>query len=224
MGFFISSPIYKAAEEKINSMLDILIANEKVVEDHKKDPSLQVISLFGAIASNNVEDDDKVKVDAASKLYKEKVDAILKNEQLAQNVRIDETPFERIIQESGVKITTKETVESLFNKMDDDRCRLAFACLYFTMLNKPLKVEKDINGQKVDLFNLGKDNNAQNNQQQGNNTDSSTNANSSGENNNGEETKPQPSATPTPQGSTSDSLQTRRSRVKKIYDYYTWQK
>lgn len=224
MGFFISSPIYKAAEEKINSMLDVLIANEKVVEEHKKDPSLQVITLFSAIAVNNVEDDDKVKVDAASKLYNEKVDAILKNEQLSQQLKFDKNvTFEDIIQHSGVKMNVKETLESFFNKIVDVRCRLAFACLYFTMLNKPLKVEEEINGQKVDLFNLGKDDNTQNNQQQGDNNDVSTNANN-GENNNGDESKPQPSATSTPQGSTSDSLQTRRSRVKKIYDYYTWQK
>ena len=100
-----------------------------------------------------------------------------------------------IIKSSGVKITQKETAETLFKKLQDNRVKLAFACLYFVYTNKSLKVEVVINNQKFDLFNLS----GQQNNQQNNNTQNQQQ---------------------TQQGESFG----RKNNLRKIYDYYIWRK
>ena len=207
MGFFISSPIYKAAEEKINTMLDVLIANEKVVEENKKNPDLQVISVFSDIIADTVKEEDVKKVEDASKLFTEKVNEIVSNEELSKLSTFNNNDnFDKIIKGSGVKIAQKETIDTLLKKMQDVKCRLAFACLYFVYTNKPLKVEEDINGQKVDFFNITS---SQNNQQQGDQNQQ-----------NGNPQNAQQSNQISQQGESFG----RRNNLRKIYDYYIWQK
>lgn len=206
MGFFIASPIYKAAEEKINTMIDVLIANEKVVEENKKNPDLQVISVFSDILSNTVKEEDVEKVDEASKLFSEKVEEIVKNEQLKGLDFKGDEQLNVIIQSSGVKVIQKETLDTIMKKLQDVKSRLAFACLYFVYTKKPLKVEVDNNGQMVDLFNIvsSKNNQQQNDQNQ----------------QNGNTQNPQQSN----QTSQQEESFGRRNNLRKIYDYYIWQK
>ena len=64
---------------------------------------------------------------------------------------------------------------------------------------------ENIDGQNVDLFKIS-DNNQQQNQ------------------NNQQNNNQQPGATNTPQGQQPESAITKRSRLKKIYDMYSWQK
>lgn len=194
MGFFIASPIYKAAEEKINTMLDVLIANEKVIEENKKNPDLQVISVFSDILGNTIKEEDDKKVEEATTLFTEKIKEIVNNEQLKNIVNVNDSLVD-IIKSSGVKITQKETAETLFKKLQDNRVKLAFACLYFVYTNKSLKVEVVINNQKFDLFNLS----GQQNNQQNNNTQNQQQ---------------------TQQGESFG----RKNNLRKIYDYYIWQK
>lgn len=102
----------------------------------------------------------------------------------------------------------------MFKKIQNNKCRLALACLYFVYTNKPLKVEEDVNGQKVDLFNISTQ---QNNQQQ---NDSSQGQQDS--------TNQQGNVTQQPQQNTQTTQQGesfgRRNNLRKIYDYYIWQK
>lgn len=155
MGFFIASPIYKAAEEKINTMIDVLIANEKVIEENKKSPDLHVISVFNDILNNTIKDEDVEKIEEASKLFSDKVSEIVNNEELNRGLNFNGSEvLKDIILSSGIKVTQKETVDTLMKKLQNTKSKLAFACLYFVYTNKPLKVETDNNGQMVNLFNI----------------------------------------------------------------------
>lgn len=188
MGYFISSPIYKAAEEKINEMIDVLIENEKVLEENKKNPDLEVISVFNDILSDTIKEEDKEKIAEASNLFTEKVNDIINNKQISDVLDFNQgESFDIVIKSSGVKIAQKETIDTLMKKMQDVKSRLAFACLYFVYNNKPLKIEEDINGQKVDLFNISAQGHQDDVTQQG------------------------------------ESFN-KRNNLRKIYDYYTWQK
>lgn len=183
MGFFISSPIYKAAEEKINSLLEVLVANEKVIEDNKKNPDLKVISLFSDIANNSVKEEDKEKVEEASNLFSEKVNNIVNNELLKGMNFSNSVSFEDTIKKTNVKIVQNETAESLMKKIPDYGCKLAFACLYYVVLKKEIPVNVENNGQNINLFNI---------------TNQNTNKQSESFN--------------------------QKNNLKKIYDYYIWQK
>ena len=199
MGYFINSPIYDNAEETVNKILSILIANSKNVEELSKNPELKVVSVFNDILTNTINEEERGNIDNAKNLFKEKVNKI---SQLYPNKTTftsqDGDKFEEIIQDSNIRITSKDTVDVVMKKIQDVKCRLAFACLYFVYINKPLSVMENIDGQNVDLFKNG-DNNQQNNNQQ-------------------------PGATNTPQGQQPESTITKRSRLKKIYDMYSWQK
>jgi hypothetical protein len=188
MGFFILSPIYKAAEEKINSLLEVLVANEKVIEENKKNPDLKVISLFSDIANNSVREEDKEKVEEASNLFSEKVNNIINNDLLKGMNFSNNVSFEDTIKKTNVKIIQNETAESLMKKIPDYGCKLAFACLYYVMLKKEIPVNIENNGQNINLFNVSnKEINNQDITQQG------------------------------------ESFN-KKNNLKKIYDYYIWQK
>lgn len=206
MGYFINSPIYDNAEETVNKILSILIANSKNVEELSKNPELKVVSVFNDILTNTINEEERGNIDNAKNLFKEKVNKI---SQLYPNKTTftpqDGDKFEEIIQDSNIKITSKDTVDVVMKKIQDAKCRLAFACLYFVYINKPLSVMENIDGQNVDLFKIG-DNNQQQNQ------------------NNQQNNNQQPGATNTPQGQQPESTTTKRSRLKKIYDMYSWQK
>lgn len=206
MGYFINSPIYDNAEETVNKILTILIANSKNVEELSKNPELKVVSVFNDILTNTINEEERGNIDNAKNLFKEKVNKI---SQLYPNKTTftpqDGDKFEDIIQDSNIKITSKDTADVVMKKIQDVKCRLAFACLYFVYINKPLSVMENIDGQNVDLFKIG-DNNQQQNQ------------------NNQQNNNQQPGATNTPQGQQPESATTKRSRLKKIYDMYSWQK
>ena len=213
MGYFISSPVYEHTEETINKIITILLANSKNVEELAKNPELKVVSVFNDILTNTINEEEKENIDKAKNLFKEKVNKITQTyPNKTTFTPQDGDKFEEIIQNSNIKVGPKDNSDAIMKKIQDVKCRLTFACLYFVYMNKPLSVMESIDGQNVDLFNVGGSNQqnqqGQNNQQQ----------NQQGQNNQ------QPQATNTPQGQQPESVTTKRSRLKKIYDMYTWQK
>lgn len=183
MGYFISSPIYKAAEEKINQMLDVLIENEKVVDENKKNPEQEVVKLYNSVMTDTVDEDDKQKIQQASNLFSEKVSAIIADEKLKNKLPfVNDDIFEDIVKNSGIKIIANDNVSDLMRKMQDIKCRLALACLYYVIMQKPLKVITEVDDVDVDLFNLSANNEFNN------------------------------------------ESNTYKRNLKKIYDFYTWEK
>ena len=225
MGYFIGSPVYEKAEETINKILTILIANSKNAEDLSKNPELKVVSVFNDILTNTINEEERGNIDNAKNLFKEKVNKI---SQVYPNKTTftpqDGDKFEDIIQDSNIKITSKDTADVVMKKIQDVKCRLAFACLYFVYINKPLSVMENIDGQNVDLFKIGDNNQQQNQNNQQNNNQQQNQNNQEQNQNNQQNNNQQPGATNTPQGQQPESASPRRSRLKKIYDMYSWQK
>lgn len=212
MGYFINSPVYKHTEDTINNILTILLANSKNVEELAKNPELKVVSTFNDILTNTINEEEKENIDKAKNLFKEKVNKIVQTYPNKTNfTQQDGDKFEEIIQNSNVKVAPKDNADTLMKKIQDVKCRLILACLYFVYMNKPLSVIDIVDGQKIDLFNVVGSN--QQNQQGQNNQQ---------QNQQGQTETPQ--ATNTPQGQQPESVTTKRSRLKKIYDMYTWQK
>ena len=222
MGYFINSPVYKHTEDTINNILTILLANSKNVEELAKNPELKVVSTFNDILTNTINEEEKENIDKAKILFKEKVNKIIQTyPNKTSFTPQDGDKFEEIIQNSNVKVAPKDNADTLMKKIQSVKCRLTLACLYFVYMNKPLSVIDIIDGQKIDLFNVGGSN--QQNQQDQNNQQQ----NQQGQNNQQQNQQSQtetPQATNTPQGQQPESVTTKRSRLKKIYDMYTWQK
>ena len=229
MGFFINSPVYQHTEETINNILTILLANSKNAEELSKNPELKVVSTFNDILTNTINEEEKENIDKAKNLFKEKVNKIVQTyPNKTTFTQQDGDKFEEIIQNSNIKVTAKDNADALMKKIQDVKCRLTLACLYFVYMNKPLSVTENIDGQNVDLFNVGESNQQnQNNQQQNqNNQNNQQNQQNQQQNTQGQQNQQnqQPSATNNPQGNVNASAMTKRSRLKKIYDMYTWQK
>lgn len=223
MGFFINSPIYQHTEETINKIINLLIANSKNIEDMKKNPELKVVSVFNDIMTNTINEEETENINKANDLFKEKVSQIVKkypNKTTFSNNDINE--FEKIIQNSNIKVNNKDVADTVMKKIQDIKSRLAFACLYYVYMNKPLEVIEDIDNQKIDLFNI------ENNQQQGNQNNNQQQDQQQNKQQNQQQNQQQgnqtPQATQNPQPQQPESVTTKRSRMKKIYDMYTWQK
>ena len=215
-GFFVSSPVYKNAEETINKIVNLLVSNSKNIEEQQKNPEMKVISVFNDIMTNTINREEEENIKKASDLFNVKVNEIVKAYPNKTNFsNSDINRFENNIQTSKVKVTQKDTSDTLMKKIQDVKGRLAFACLYFVYMNKPLQVMEDIDNQKVDLFMVGE-------QQNGNNQNQQNNQQNNQQQNNNQ--NQQPSSTQQPQPQQPESAGMRRSRMKKIYDAYTWQK
>ena len=222
MGYFISSPVYEHTEETINKLITILLTNSKNVEELAKNPELKVVSTFNDILTNTINEEEKENIDKAKNLFKEKVNNIVQTYPNKTNfTQQDGDKFEEIIQNSNIKVAPKDNADTLMKKIQDVKCRLTFACIYFVYMNKPLSVIDNIDGQKVDLFNVV-GSNQQNQQGQNNQQQNQQGQNNQQQNQQGQNQSPQ--ATNTPQGQQPESVTTKRSRLKKIYDMYTWQK
>ena len=194
----------------------MLVSNSKNIEDQQKNPEMKVISVFNDIMTNTINREEEENIKKASDLFNVKVNEIVKAYPNKTNFsNSDINRFENIIQTSKVKVTQKDTSDTLMKKIQDVKGRLAFACLYFVYMNKPLQVMEDIDNQKVDLFMVGE-------QQNGNNQNQQNNQQNNQQQNNNQ--NQQPSSTQQPQPQQPESAGMRRSRMKKIYDAYTWQK
>lgn len=153
-GFFINSPIYKDTEEQINDILKLLIQNEKIVEEGKKNPDLQVISVLNDIIGHNVEEKDEENINKAFQLYKSKVSNLTTKYPNLQITNVDNVEgYKKILEQSNIKINKNETLKSLLNKIKDDVIKLAFACLYNVYTEKSIPIDYDVpNVGKIDLF------------------------------------------------------------------------